>query len=159
MRSPYATNSRRNGSASRPKSSPPVRGSVGMLMTTRNPVAVMPRPLVDVALAAQRGQIQETVGAQHDIGTYTVGRIGVENLIVVLDEDTDALPVSTVDRHVVQPVALKRGLVLVVVLDRCYRLVAADMEVVVEVAAVRGVPGQLPAHARRELAQPPVRRT
>src|ERR1700704_3765638 len=122
------------------------------------PVHVVPRPFVYVALAAQRGQVQEPVSAQHDIGAYPVGRIRVVDPAVVANEDTDALPVGTVGRHVSQPLALEGGFVFVVVFDRRYRLVVADMQVVVEVTALRRVPRQVPAHARLELAQTLIRR-
>ena len=54
------------------------------------------------------------------------------------------------------PARQQGGLVFVVVLDRCDRVVVADVKVVVEVAAVRGVPGQPPPHCGLELVQPQV---
>eukprot|EP01136_Pigoraptor_vietnamica_P030119 Opistho-1_new@88919 len=97
-----------------------------------------------VALVAAPGrEVQQVVGAHHHLHAAPVGRVGVEDVArVVLEKGADAR--RLLDRE---------GAHRVVVVDLAARLHLrrkADVEVVVEVAAVRGQPGKAPAHALAE---------
>src|SRR5215469_18940688 len=74
-----------------------------------------------VLLTSQWGQVEVVVGPQKDIYAASRGRVRVQDLLARTEEHT-------------QP--------------RLLALVVGDPKIVVEVAAVRGVPGDGPAHAR-----------
>src|SRR5262249_61081937 len=96
-------------------------------------VGVVPRPLVDVPLPAWRGQIEEAVGAQHHVGAHAIRRVGVEHPAAVAREHADAMLIGVTGDVPGKAFPLQRFGAFVVVLDGRDGLVAADVEVVVEV--------------------------
>src|ERR1700712_1404802 len=92
-------------------------------------------------LAAQWRQIEVVVGAQQQVGTAAVGRVGVKDLVSVPEEhaETVLLALGMPRRGLKQLL-----LVAVVVLDRGDVLVQRDVKVVVEVAVVGGQPRKGP---------------
>src|SRR5580692_2563598 len=92
-------------------------------------------------LAAEGSEVEIDIRGVVEIGAATIGRVGVKDTVVVAtDEYADA-------RHFVGPTLPDVDDIAVVVLDTALFTVKGDVEVVVELGAVRRIPGKRPAHA------------
>src|SRR5215203_4890507 len=101
------------------------------------------RPCRLALLPPERGQVQEHRGRDQMFATARERGVGMEDPLVLAQEHADAwLLALGVPRHAGLPVL---GGAPVVVLGGHHGLVHRDVEVVVEVAAERGVPGEGPA--------------
>src|ERR1700755_2347616 len=93
--------------------------------------------LLPLLLAPERAEVEEVVRAAELLHAAGERRVGVEDAVAVAQEAADA-------RRLHRVLAALRRLA-VVVLDRRHGGVERDVEVVVEVAAVRRVPAERPA--------------
>jgi hypothetical protein len=83
-------------------------------------------------LAAERGEVEVIERAVEQVGASSVGGVGVEDVRLAAEEGAEAVAfASAVVAH-----GQEFGLVAVVVLDRRDGLVAGNVEVVVELAAI-----------------------
>src|ERR1700729_387687 len=108
--------------------------------------------LLPVFLPAAGGQIEPLVGAVDHVGAPRVAGVDVEDAVAAAQEGTEAVYLAG------PPLPVRSELIKVpvVVLDRGHGRVEGDVEVVVKIAAERGVPGHGPAHPlpeRLELGQ------
>src|SRR5580704_19306337 len=92
--------------------------------------------LLPVLLAAEGGQVEQAVGTDQDVGTATVGRVGVEDLVALPEEAAEAGELGGL------LVAERLRNRAVVVIDQAAFGVQGDAVVVVELAAEAGVPGK-----------------
>ena len=101
--------------------------------------------LLPVLLAPERGEVEEVVRAAGRLRAARVGRVGVEDAVVVAQEEA----VPGISTGCVELRARRLGSAGAVVVRRAAStdVVDGDAEVVVEVAAVRRVPGERPALA------------
>src|SRR6266851_5314975 len=104
--------------------------------------------LLPLLLAAQGRDVQDGVRAAELLGAAAEGGVGVEHRVAVAQEAADAGLLGRPVQDPGQAGLLQLGLVAVVEHHRPDRGVDADVEVVVEVAAERRVPGEIPALAR-----------
>src|ERR1700730_14686449 len=98
--------------------------------------------LLPVCLAASVGELEPVVDAIEQVGAACIVGVGVEDAVAMAEKSADAV-------HLTGPAVPLRsasGQVPVVVFDRGYSLIEGDVEVVVEVAAEGGIPGNDPAH-------------
>src|SRR4051794_26798794 len=107
--------------------------------------------LLPLLLSPEGGEVEEAVAAADETVVATgVGGVGVEHVVPDAQEAAEA---GTLHRLVSVDVAAGAGRPVllggaVVVLDRRDRLVERDVEVVVEVAVLRGVPREAPTPLR-----------
>src|SRR5262245_44562114 len=98
--------------------------------------------VLKVLLPAIGRRVKEAVGVGEPFGAAGVGRVGMENVVVEAEEDAQAVLFT------LQKIGSRSGLHLrpvpIVVLDGGHGLVQRDMEVIVELAAKGGVPGEAP---------------
>src|SRR5260221_6198498 len=102
--------------------------------------------LLPVLLATERGLVEEVVGAARRLRAARERRVGVEHVVADAEEATLPGLLARFTGHEESRLAalFVLGLRPVVVFDRRDRLVERDVEVVVEVAAERRIPGERP---------------
>src|SRR6266700_4922583 len=108
-------------------------------------VVVVVEQFDGLVLASQRRQVQEDVGLAQQVGDRAVAGPGVQHGVAIAEEDADAALLAGPGGPGFAPVGqLLRG--PEVVLDGRHALVVRHVEVVVEVASLRRIPREGPAH-------------
>src|SRR5580704_5720672 len=121
----------------RPAAQQPLRAvSVVVAKPAHQRTVAAPGWLLPVFLPATGGQVEPLVGAVDHVGAPRVAGVGVEDAIAAAQEGTEAVYLAG------PPLPVRSELIKVpvVVLDRGHGRVEGDVEVVVKIAAERGVP-------------------
>src|SRR4030095_6594329 len=116
-------------------------------LTVGRPLRPARRRIFKILLASVRCCVEKTVSVGQAFGTARISRVGMEHLAVEAKENTQTVLFAFPEVSLCLP-CLQFRFASVIILRRSHLLIQRDVEVVIEIAIKRGVPGSVPTLER-----------